>query len=294
MFYTGIDVASLKHDVAIVSDLGEVLVDHLTITNDQAGFLRLKNIIESCCREKNQMKIGMEETGIYPEEICDFLVTLGFAVYTINPILTSYSRKSASPRLTKTDAIDAIAIAKYLMINIGALHSYSPSLYYLHDIKTLSRIFRDKKDQIAKRKTELKRLIQIAFPEFLTRFNLFSEWSLLLFKDYPIPKQIAKIRISTLVQRIRTKSNRLLNAELLHSIASTSVGTTADSVLFLIRSTIDDLSYFGAQIHALKNRFGLTCIGFLLYLPSPVSARLPARPFLPRSEISVGFHQNPL
>jgi len=251
MFYTGIDVASLKHDVAIVSDIGEVLVDHLTISNDQAGFLQLKGIIESCCREPGQMKIGMEETGIYHEAIRDFLVALGFAVYTINPILTSYSRKSASPRLTKTDAIDAIAIAKYLMMNIGSLHSYSPSLYYLHDLKALSRIYRDKKDQIAKRKTELKRLIQIAFPEFLTRFNVFSEWSLLLFKDYPDPAQIARIRVSTLVQRIRTKADRLADAKFLHSIAAVSVGTAATSVIFLIRSTIDDIAYFESQIKAL-------------------------------------------
>jgi len=73
----------------------------------------------------------MEETGIYHENLRGFLISKGFTVYTINPLLISYSCKSLSPRMTKTDKIDATAICRYIMNNIRALHSYTPSLYHV-------------------------------------------------------------------------------------------------------------------------------------------------------------------
>ncbi len=54
-------------------------------------------------------------------------------------MLVSNSRKSASPRMTKTDKIDAIAVCRHLMPNLDRLHSYTPPLYHLDEIKQLTR-----------------------------------------------------------------------------------------------------------------------------------------------------------
>lgn len=106
MKFIGIDVASLKHDIIIIDEYGEIINGHFTISNDKVGFKKLHTEIKSCMKSANDIHIGMEETGIYHENLRDFLVSKGFTVYTINPLLTSCSRKSSSPRMTKTDKIE--------------------------------------------------------------------------------------------------------------------------------------------------------------------------------------------
>ncbi len=47
MLFVGIDVASKKHDVIIVSDQGEVLCEPFTIDNSIQGFKKLHTEISS-------------------------------------------------------------------------------------------------------------------------------------------------------------------------------------------------------------------------------------------------------
>ena len=252
MKFIGIDVASLKHDIIIIDDYGEIIKDHFTISNDKVGFKKLHTEIKSCMKSVNDIHIGMEETGIYHENLRDFLISKGFTVYTINPLLTSYSRKSLSPRMTKTDKIDATAICRYIMNNIRALHSYTPSLYHLDELKQLSRNYHSKNKLLSKSKTELKRLLHISFPEFKIHFDPLSKWSLSVLHDYPLPTNYARLHTITLASRLRTKSDRYIQAILLKQIAKDSIGKSNDSQTFLIRSIISDINHYDKQIKVLK------------------------------------------
>lgn len=252
MKFIGIDVASLKHDIIVIDDYGEIIKDHFTISNDKVGFKKLHTEIKSCMKSVNDIHIGMEETGIYHENLRDFLISNGFTVYTINPLLTSYSRKSLSPRMTKTDKIDATAICRYIMNNIRALHSYTPSLYHLDELKQLSRNYHSKNKLLSKSKTELKRLLHISFPEFKKHFDPLSKWALKTLYDYPLPINYNGLHTMTLAGRLRTKNDRYSQAVLLKQIAKDSIGKSNESQTFLIRSIISDIIHFDKQIKALK------------------------------------------
>lgn len=252
MIFIGIDVASQKHDIIIIDDYGEIINNHFTISNDKAGFKKLHTVIKSCMKSINDIHIGMEETGIYHENLRDFLISKGFTVYTINPLLTSYSRRASSPRLTKTDKIDSTAICRYIMNNYRSLHSYTPSLYHLDELKQLTRTFHARSTLLTKSKIELRRLLHMSFPEFSKHFHPFSKWTLSLLYDYPLPKDYKGVHLETLISRMRTKNNRYNQALLLKQIAKDSIGKTSESQAFLIRSIVSDIIHYSEQINSIK------------------------------------------
>jgi len=256
LIFIGIDVAKDHHDIVIIDDYGEIIKEHFQITNDKVGFKKLHTEIKSCMKSLNDihigMDIGMEETGIYHENLRDFLISKGFTVYTINPLLTSYSRKAASPRLTKTDKIDATAICRYIMNNVRLLHSYTPSLYYIEELKQLSRTYHHKQELLSKTKMELKRLLQISFPEFTKHFDPYAKWALDILGDYPLPTSFKGLHTEVLAARIKTKSERFPKAILLKQLAKNSIGKCDDLQSFLIRSIISDFNHYESQTKELR------------------------------------------
>jgi transposase len=252
LIFIGIDVAKNKHDIVIIDDYGEVIKEHFTIHNNIVGFKKLHTEIISCMKSLNDIHIGMEETGIYHGNLRDFLITLGYTVYTINPLLTSYSRKASSPRLTKTDKIDCVAICRYIMNNYRSLHSYTSSLYHLDELKQLSRVYTSKNSTLSKSKVELKRLLQISFPEFTKHFDPYSKWALRILAEYPLPTMFKGIHTETLVNSIRTLSNRMDKALLLKQLAKDSIGNSTSTHAFLVQSTIQDMIHYQKQIDFIK------------------------------------------
>jgi transposase len=252
LVFLGIDIAKDHHDVAMVDDTGEIIHPHLRIDNDKTGLKRLHTAIQARMKSVTDIHIGMEETGIYHENIRDFLIAKGYSVYTINPKLTYHSRLSTSPRRTKTDRLDAMAICRYVMNSVTVLHPYTPSLYYIDELKQLARNYELKKTQRSKTKTELKRLLQISFPEFLKHFDPYANWALDVLREYPVPSDYKGLHTMPLANRIKTKSNRYDNAVLLKQIARDSIGRCDELQSHLIRCAIDDLNHYDQQIKELK------------------------------------------
>ena len=252
MQYVGIDVASLKHDCTIVTDQGEILKDGLTIGNDSNGFESLVETMRQYGATPKTTKIGMEETGIYHERIRAYLMRNGYNVYTINPALVFHSRKAETLRSTKTDKVDALAIARYLMMYKGSLHSYTPSLYHLDALKSSTRIYHTKRETLGRTKTELKRILHSVFPEFKEHYNPLSQWALDLLESYPTPEDIARMHEATLVRLLKTKGDRQVAAKHIRGLAKRSVGQSNPMSKKLIRFTISDIKHFNAQISEIK------------------------------------------
>jgi transposase len=252
MLFVGIDIAMDHHDIVFIDDYGEVIKEHFTILNDCVGYKKLHTEIISCMKPFGNVHIGMEETGIYHENLRDFLIDLDFKVYTINPLLTSFSRKAASPRRTKTDKIDALAIAKYVLQNVRSLHPYTPSLYHQEELRGIMRLYYGKQFLVSKSKTEIKRLLQIIFPEFLKNFDPFAKGSLEILLSYPTPKDFTGVRSSTLAKKLLTHSNRDTDAKLIKELASNTVGKSNQVNTFLIRSEIKSLIHYQNLLDELK------------------------------------------
>ncbi len=108
MRFVGIDVAAERHMVAVVDDTGAILLRATPVTEDTPGYQQLLELLgaaEDCL-------VAMEATGHYWRNLYAALVTAGFEVALLNPLRT---RRFAEEELqrTKTDAIDAVGIARF-------------------------------------------------------------------------------------------------------------------------------------------------------------------------------------
>ena len=112
MYFVGIDISKFKHDCAIVDEFGDVITPSWSFQNDREGFSLLKELLDALDGEK---KIGLEATGHYGQNLKLFLENNDFSFMEFNPLLINRFVHSKSLRKTKTDSIDALMIAQYLM-----------------------------------------------------------------------------------------------------------------------------------------------------------------------------------
>ena len=130
MICIGIDVAKNKHDCCIINGEGKVLTEKMTIQNNGEGFMELYGKIKSYIETGEKVKVGLEATGHYTNNLLYFLFKKGLLVYLINPLQTDRYRKATSLRKTKTDKIDAYNIALLLISSIP-LKPYTEKLYQI-------------------------------------------------------------------------------------------------------------------------------------------------------------------
>ena len=134
MYFVGIDISKFKHDCAIIDELGDVITPSWSFQNDREGFSLLRELLDALEGEK---KIGLESTGHYGQNLKLFLENNGFSFMEFNPLLVNRFVRSKSLRKTKTDSIDALMIAQYLMT--VEYKPYPPSFYTLEKLKSLTR-----------------------------------------------------------------------------------------------------------------------------------------------------------
>ena len=161
MIYIGIDVAKSKHDCFIVDSNGEVIQDNFTFENSLKGFQLFLSKVPNV--ERQNMKVGLESTGHYSNNLIDFLLRENFPVTLFNPLSTNLYRKAQTLRKTKTDTVDARIIAKMLFTD--EYNSYSPISYHYQELKSLTRHRYRLVGYRSKLKISVNRLIDIIFPE---------------------------------------------------------------------------------------------------------------------------------
>lgn len=251
MIYVGIDAASRKHDFAIMNENGEVIHQPTTITNDMKGFKKLHTEIASHTELPDEVCIGIEETGIYAKNLSSFLHSSGFKVFSLNPLLTSFSQKSVSLRLTKTDKVDAKAICRYIRLNHSILNPYTPTLYNLDELKSLSRIRFKKLKTLSQAKMEYTRVLMIMFPEFTKFYDQHAKWARELLYKYPTTAQIARMHTDTIVSMLRIKGDRFQAAVRIKTLAKETIGNVSTTNQILLTSALDDIKHYEAQIQSI-------------------------------------------
>lgn len=133
MYFVGIDISKFKHDCAVFDELGDVVTPSWSFSNDCEGFSLLKELLTTL---HSDIKIGVESTGHYGQNLKLFLESNGFTFMEFNPLLISRFVHSKSLRKTKTDSIDARIIAQYLMT--VEYKPYPTSFYHLDKLKSLT------------------------------------------------------------------------------------------------------------------------------------------------------------
>lgn len=189
--FVGIDISKLSFDVAIVNQDCAVLEQ----SHQELDSIGCENLLKVLNRfSKPDVRIAMESTGIYHFTLLNFLLDKGFRCFVINPVLINSYVKSQTLRKSKTNKIDCSNIAKYLRSYESKLTSFKPES--IATLKPLSRIRETTAMDIAKTKTEIKRILSIIFPELEVVVNVFTK-SMLLF----LKKRIQVIRESDFLKQ---------------------------------------------------------------------------------------------
>lgn len=179
MRFAGIDIASETHVIAIVDAEGCVALKATSFSEDAAGYEKALGLLGT----PNDVLIAMEATGHYWKNLFAVLAAAGYSVALLNPLRT-HRFASEDLERTKTDAIDALGIARFAaQKRPGATRLPDPATEELRELVRLrARLLQDFGDRVR----QLHRLVDLGFPEF-TRYvcSLDSELASAILHDYP-------------------------------------------------------------------------------------------------------------
>lgn len=219
--YAGIDIASEKHFVAVVDEVGEVVVKSTSLGEDAAGYAKLFELLGPA---EDVAIVAMEATGHYWKNLFAALAVKGYRVALINPLRTNRFAAEDMQR-TKTDAIDALGIARFAAQKRPEVSRLPDSV--AEDLRELvrlrDRLVQDMQDRVR----QLHRVVDLGFPEF-TRYvrTLDSELATAILKDYPTAQSFIGIRPKTL-SNLKYDGRHFVGLELANQLltaAKSSVG----------------------------------------------------------------------
>jgi transposase len=247
MYYIGIDISKYKHDCFIMTHFGEVINEGFSFTNNAEGFVMLKRELELC--KEGEKRIGFEATGNYGINLKLFLERNGYDYMEINPLLIKEYIKSQSLRRTKTDKLDAKAIAGYLLEK-----GYRPNQTSFYQKFALKQLTRLRSSLVSQRSCYLVRMTNVLdciFPEFKPLFsNKFSVTALYILANYPSPEAIANMN-SRSFEILRRKSHGKFSMDKfvkLKALAKNTVGVYDDCYRIELETLLDLYSQLDGKI----------------------------------------------
>ncbi|MBQ9370282.1 MAG: IS110 family transposase [Clostridia bacterium] len=254
MIYIGIDVAKDKHDCHIVREDGEILLDNYTFANSAKGFQAFYETVKRLRKRKEEVKIGLEYTGHYSQNLYTFLKENKLTVVALNPLTVNMYRKSRSLRNTKTDKSDARFIAE-----VTAETEVDKRRHILSDINTLKSLTRYRYRVLKTMQTmknRYRRVLQIVFPEFETIFNVNYKTTIDLLVKYPSPKDVLKTDRDTLIKSLDKLSRGHYGKKAgdLIEAAETSIGRANAGDAFELKHLAKQISFLQDELDALEER----------------------------------------
>ena len=246
MYYIGIDISKFKHDCAVIDDSGEIITPSWSFTNDSEGFSQLKMLLDSLDAET---RIGLESTGHYGMNLKLFLESIGFSFMEFNPLLINRFVKSKSLRKTKSDSIDCMMIAHYLMT--VEYKPYPTLLYHTEKLKSLTR-FRDSLiRQRSRQLVELTNILDKIFPEFKPFFGgRSSVTALYILSNYSSPQKITNMNSKSYEALRKLSRGRFSTVDFakLKQLAKTTVGSTEDYLLQEMQIVLELYSQLDSKV----------------------------------------------
>lgn len=269
MILIGIDIGKVSHTFSIVSkDSGEVLLQPTEISNDRYGFDFLYNHFMHY--SKNEVLIGMEDTGHYHFNLLKDLLDQHYTVALINPVVTDLTRKMQGG-VSKNDKLDSLTICDvissssrkrpYRITKIGR--------FDLYEQRQLTRHHHNLKEELNIYTNRLQRCIDIVFPEYNHLFkSKYGTVYMQLLKCFSSACKIAKADLSELEECFKTTKGRRisLTPEALQKAAQNSVGIPSSAEEIQIRHLIAQIELIQAQLAEIDKKIE----EFSLQMNSPI------------------------
>lgn len=248
MHFVGIDIASETHVVAVVDELGKATVKPTPFDEDSAGYQRLLALLPT----SDETLIGMEATGHYWQNLFARLVSEGYSVALINPMRT-HNFAAEELRKAKTDALDALAIARFAA-------QKHPAPTRLPDVATqelreLLRLRDRLLQDFGDRTRQLHRLVDLGFPEFTRLIHgLDGELATAILHEYPTAAAFRDVSVGKLAALTYARHHRVGEdlARALTLAAKSSVGQHHSGVYQLqVHYACEDLDLLRGRLRGL-------------------------------------------
>lgn len=248
MIYLGIDIAKRLHVAAAISSDGEIIIEPFEFSNDYDGFSKLLSSIHTI--QKEDLIIGLESTAHYGNNLVVFLFSHGFNITVINPIQTSVMRKN-NIRKTKTDKVDALLVAKTLLLNNFRLVTKQDI-----DLLRLKDLCRFRQKLIKARtsvKIQLTTYIDQVFPElqYFFKSGIHHKACYALLKEASSSEEIASTHMTHLAALLNKASHghfKKEKAQELRVLAQKSVGTGNKTLSIQIAQSISQVELYDRQL----------------------------------------------
>jgi transposase len=196
MRYVGIDIASTTHVVAAVNAEGEVLLKATSFEETYEGYGKLVAVLGP----PQDTLVAMEATGHYWQNLFAALALAGFQVALLNPLRTRRFAEEDLAR-TKTDAIDALGIARFAAQKRPPVAPLTDTA--TEELRELVRLRDRLMQDLGDKVRQLHRIVDLGFPEF-TRFvrTLDSELATCILRAYPTARAFHGVRPKTLGEMV--------------------------------------------------------------------------------------------
>ena len=256
MNFVGIDVAKTFHMVSIVDENETRIINKaFRIENTMDGFEKLLRVLDSISLNKDNFTLGLEATGIYGENLLEFLKSIGYNIKLLNPFQTSRYREQRTMKKVKNDNIDSLIIA--YLLNDG---KYSSGYITDDEYQSLRTLYRNRASIQADMKEVKKRIltqITVTFPEFEVFIKPFSVTGLVLLDKYPTAhhyKHSSVDRIMKLFRHIQGNNFNQDKALRLLELSKDSIysGKAKDARAIAIRSSIRLLKMYLCELDIIE------------------------------------------
>jgi len=256
MYFVGIDIAKSFHITSVIDENEKKVINKpFKIKNDAKGFDKLLTILDSISLDKKEFTIGLEATGIYGENLLEFLISKDYSVKLLNPFQTARYREQITLKKVKNDEIDSLVIA--LLLRNG---KFSSGYVTDDEYQSLRTLYRNRASIQADMKDVKKRIltqITVTFPEFEGFIKPFTVSGLALLDKYPTAqhyKHSSVDRIMKLFRHIQGNNFTQDKALKLLELSKESIysGKAKDARAVAIRSTIRLLRMYLSELDIIE------------------------------------------
>lgn len=179
MRFAGIDIGAEKHVIAVVDDQGATLTKASPFGEDAQGYERVRAVLGA----PGDVLVAMEATGHYWQNLFAVLAGHGYTIALLNPLRTSRFAGEDLAR-TKTDAIDALGIARFAQQKRPAPTALTDEVTV--ELRELVLIRERLVQELTDKRNQLHRVVDLGFPEFTRHVkDLASDLALTLLHNLP-------------------------------------------------------------------------------------------------------------
>lgn len=252
MFFVGIDVAKYKHSLAAITKDNEKVIERFEFANTTEGFTKMLERLAECGITHENSRVALEATGHYGNALVAHLGACGFELVIGNPLQTHNYAKAQSIRKVKNDAVDAMALAQWLLI--GKPDSAKLSSSETACLKSIARFRTFQSQIIGDCKRKVIAVLDQVFPEYASFFSdVFGSTSLAVLSRYPSAQALSHAHIDSLTNLLIKSSRGKIGAEqavklrtAARSSFATNAATAAQSIE--IRQLISQIEFTKKQL----------------------------------------------